>query len=182
MEFRPTPLAGAFLVLPERHEDHRGFFARTFCREEFAEHGLATTFAQCNISYNQAKGTLRGMHFQKAPFGEAKLVRCTSGGILDVIVDVRRGSPTHLMYYSAELTADNRAALYVPKGFAHGFLTLAPETEVFYQMSDPFVPGHDRGLRWNDPAIGISWPFEPSVILERDANYPDYSPEADYVG
>ncbi len=169
------------MVLPQRHEDHRGFFARTYCADEFREHKLHDRFAQCNISFNRARGTLRGMHFQEAPYGEAKLVRCTSGAVLDVIVDVRRNSPTHLAHFAVELTAENRVALYVPKGFAHGFLTLAPDTEVFYQMSDPFAPGHDRGLRWDDPAIGIEWPFAPNVIADRDANYPDYTPGVDYV-
>ena len=175
MIFTKTNLAGAFVIAIERLEDERGFFARTFCQNEFREHGLNPNLAQCNISYNKTKGTLRGMHFQVTPHQEAKLVRCTQGAIRDVIVDVRPDSPTYLNHFSVELTADAHKALYVPEGFAHGFLTLEPDTNVFYQMSEIYAPGFGRRFRWNDPAFGIAWGGEVEVISERDANYPDYS-------
>lgn len=175
MIFRPTPLAGAFLVAPERHEDERGFFARTFCRQEFAAHGLEPAVVQCSVSYNRAAGTLRGMHYQAAPRREAKLVRCTRGAIFDAIVDLRPDSPTYGRPFTVELSAEAGEALYVPPEFAHGFQTLAPETEVFYQMSEAYSPGFDRGFRWNDPAVRIAWPLPVAVISERDRALPSFA-------
>lgn len=175
MIFKETNLQGAFIIEIQRIEDKRGFFARTFCQNEFREHGLNPNLAQCNISYNKAQGTLRGMHFQAAPHQEAKLVRCTQGAIRDVIVDIRPDSPTYLKHFSVDLTAEVHNALYVPEGFAHGFLTLEPDTYVFYQMSEFHAPGFARGFRWDDTAFGIEWGGEIKSISERDANYPDYS-------
>lgn len=174
MIFRQTPLAGAFLVDLERHTDERGFFARTFCEREFAAHGLATRFPQANTSWNRHTGTLRGMHWQAAPHAEAKLVRCTSGAVFDVIVDLRRSSPTRLAWFAAELSAENRTALYIPEGFAHGFLTLADDTEVSYLMSASYAPEAARGLRYDDPRLAIRWPSAPQVVSERDRTYPDF--------
>ncbi len=176
MKFITTELEGAFIVQPERIHDSRGFFARAYCREEFEAHGLASNFAQCNISFNTMHGTLRGMHYQVAPHEEAKLVRCTMGAIYDAIIDLRRSSITFLRWIGVELSATNRCMLYVPEGFAHGFLTLANGTEVFYQVSEPYKPTSERGIRWNDPTFGILWPAEPSVISQKDTNYPDFLP------
>jgi dTDP-4-dehydrorhamnose 3,5-epimerase len=162
------------VIEPERREDDRGFFARTFCEKEFAEHGLETRVAQCNISFNRRKGTLRGMHYQAAPFEEAKLVRCTMGAIFDAIIDLRPASPTFKKSFGVELTALNRRILYIPRDFAHGFQTLADDTEVFYQMAQVYSAEHARGVRWNDPAFGISWPPDERTINERDKNYPDF--------
>lgn len=174
MRFVPTPLAGAYLIEPEPLSDARGFFARSFCAHEFAEHGLNARPAQCNISYNTKRGTLRGMHFQRAPHAEAKLVRCTAGSIYDVIIDLRRDSPTFRQWAGFELTADNRSALYIPEGFAHGFQTLADDAEVFYQMFDFFEPGSAGGVRWDDPAFGIAWPLGDPILSDKDRAYPDY--------
>jgi dTDP-4-dehydrorhamnose 3,5-epimerase len=176
MIFKETDLAGAFLIEPERLEDERGFFARTFDRAIFKERGLVPDIVQCNVSFNRWKGTLRGMHYQTLPFAEDKLVRCTRGAIHDVIVDLRPDSPTYLWHIALCLTAENREMVYVPKGFAHGFLTLVDDTEVSYQMSVPYSPEHARGIRWNDPAVGITWPAEIRVISERDRTLPDYEP------
>lgn len=175
MIFSPTPLAGACVLEIEPHRDERGFFARTFCTAEMAAHGLDAATAQCSFSFNSRAGTLRGMHFQAAPHEEAKLVRCTAGAIFDAIVDVREASPTRGQWFGIELTARNHRALFVPRGFAHGFLTLADDTEVFYQISESFAPGFGRGFRWNDPAVAIAWPSQPAVISERDAAYPALS-------
>jgi len=177
MIFKKTNLEGAFIVEIQRLEDGRGFFARSFCQREFQEHGLNPNLAQCNISFNKVKGTLRGMHFQVAPHEEAKLVRCTQGAIHDVIIDLRPDSPNYMHHFAIDLTAEAHNALYVPEGFAHGFLTLAPETCVFYQMSEFYAPGYARGFRWNDPAFNLKWPVEIEMISERDANYPDFSTE-----
>lgn len=176
MIFTPAPLAGVQVIDPERQEDDRGFFARSFCAEEFARHGLDPACAQCNISFNRRRGTLRGMHFQAPPHAEAKLVRCTRGALYDVAVDLRPDSPTRGRWFGIELTADNRRLLYVPRGFAHGFLTLADDTEVFYQMSASFVPGAGRGVRFDDPAFGILWPIPVDIISERDRTYPPFDP------
>jgi dTDP-4-dehydrorhamnose 3,5-epimerase len=175
MIFTKTNLEGVFVIELQKLQDERGFFARSFCQREFQEHGLNPNLAQCNISYNKKKGTLRGMHFQAAPFQEAKLVRCTQGAIHDVIIDIRPDSPTYTEYIAVNLDADKQNALYVPEGFAHGFLTLEPETYVFYQMSEFYAPGYARGFRWNDPIFNIEWPAEINMISERDASYPDYS-------
>ena len=174
MRFIETPLAGAYVIEAERFEDERGFFVRTFCEREFAERGLNPRVAQTNLSYNERRGTLRGMHYQKAPHAEAKLVRCTMGAIHDVIIDLRPDSATYTDHLAVRLDADNRTMLYIPEGFAHGFLTLADRTEVAYQMSTPYSPGHGAGVRWNDPAFGIAWPEPVRVIIERDRAYPDY--------
>ena len=175
MIFAETPLAGAFVIDVEPREDERGFFARAWCRDEFAEQGLSTDVVQCNVSFNHHQGTLRGMHYQVAPHAEVKLVRCTRGAIYDVIVDLRPDSPTHTRWLGVELTAENRRALYIPEGFAHGYQTLADGTETFYQVSAFWAPEAERGVRWDDPAFGIAWPDPPGerVISERDATYPD---------
>lgn len=172
MQFRPLSIAGAMVVDVERREDPRGFFARSFCCDEFAAHGLPPVFVQCNISWNARRGTLRGMHFQRAPSREGKLVRCTAGAILDVVVDLRPDSPTYRRWEGVELTAANRRALYIPPGLAHGFQTLVDDTEVFYQMTDMFAPDLADGVRWNDPAFGIEWPVADPILSERDAAYP----------
>jgi len=171
--FEDTGLAGALVIEPERLEDSRGFFARTFCAREFAERGLASRFVQSSVSFNARAGTLRGMHFQVPPHREVKLVRCTAGAVWDAIVDLRSGSPTRLRWFGTDLSAENRRLLYIPEGFAHGFITLAPNSEVFYEMSEFYAPQAARGLRWNDPALGIAWPAAPQVIAERDASYAD---------
>jgi dTDP-4-dehydrorhamnose 3,5-epimerase len=174
MIFRATPLLGAFLVELDPHVDQRGLFARSFCEREFAEHGLATRYPQGNVSWNRSRGTLRGMHWQAAPRAEAKLVRCTAGAIYDVIVDLRRGSPSCLRWFAVELSARNRNALYVPEGFAHGFLTLADETEVSYWMSESHAPEAARGLRFDDPRLAIAWPTDPTEVSERDLGHPHF--------
>ena len=162
------------MIEPERREDHRGFFARTFCEREFAAHGLNPRVVQCNISFNRLKGSLRGMHFQAAPYSEAKLVRCTAGSIHDVIIDLRPSSPAFKKHFGLELSARNRRMLYIPEEFAHGFQTLEDDTEVFYQMSQFYSAEHSRGVRWDDPAFGISWPPGERIIIERDRTYPDF--------
>lgn len=172
MKFLPTPLAGAYVVELERIEDERGFFARSFCQDEFRKQGLKTAIAQCNVSWNRKRGTLRGLHYQAAPHEEAKVVHCTRGAVWDVIVDLRTGSPTRLRWHAQELNADNRFALYVPQGFAHGFQTLADGTEVLYQMSESYHPDLARGLRWDDPRLGIRWPLPEPTLSERDRSYP----------
>ena len=155
-----------------RIEDERGFFARSFCADEFSAQALSGAMSQCSVSFNTRKGTLRGLHFQAAPHAEEKLVRCTAGAIFDVIVDVRTDSPTYRRWFGTELSASNHRALYIPQGFAHGFISLADDAEVFYMISVPYAAGFARGLRWDDPALGIEWPMEPSVISARDAAYP----------
>jgi len=166
-------------VVAEPIGDERGWFARTFDAEAFAAHGLEPAVVQCNVSYNARAGTLRGMHFQREPHGEDKLVRCQRGALFDVIVDLRPGSPTRGRWFGVELTPDNGRSLFIPKGLAHGFQTLADDTEVHYQMSTPYVPGAGDGVRWDDPAFGIEWPDAPPggrIISERDAAYPDFAP------
>jgi len=172
VKFEPTNLAGVFVVEISPQTDERGFFARTFCGDEFAAHGLNPAVAQCSISFNAKARTLRGMHFQAAPHAEDKLIRCTSGAIFDVLVDIRPESPSYGKWFGTELNATNRRALFAPKGTAHGFLTLADATEVFYMISTPFAAGFGRGFRWDDPEIGIEWLARPEVISERDAAYP----------
>ena len=176
MIFRETGLEGAFVVEPELMEDERGFFARAWCQREFEVHGLRIGWVQGNISGNYRAGTLRGMHYQAAPHGEIKLVRCTSGSLYDVIVDLRPGSPTYLKHMSVELSSRNRKMLYIPEGVAHGFQTLEDSTEVFYLMSALYAPEYARGVRWNDPVFGIQWPPAVRIISARDQNYPDYRP------
>ena len=175
MKFTETPLSGAFLIEPERRSDERGFFSRVFCRDEFTAHGLDWAVTQCNVSFNPKKATLRGMHYQVAPYQEVKLVRCTMGTIFDVIVDLRRESRSLGNWFGLELSAENRLMLYVPKGFAHGYLTLADNTEVFYQVSESYSPESERGARWNDPAFGISWPSQPELISDKDREHPTFS-------
>jgi dTDP-4-dehydrorhamnose 3,5-epimerase len=172
MIFNELALAGAYTIEMNRLEDERGFFARSFCAQEFAAHGLPASMPQCSISFNSRRATLRGMHFQADPHAEDKLVRCTAGAIFDVIVDLRADSPTRRHWFGTELTAENRRSMFVPKGFAHGFITLHDETEVLYMISAPHAPGFDRGVRWNDPALAIAWPIEPVHIAARDAAYP----------
>ena len=172
--FTEARLKGAFLIEPERLEDERGFFARTWCQQEFAEHNLNPNLVQCSISFNKTKGTLRGMHFQDPPFEETKLVRCTMGEIYDVIVDLRRDSATFKEWFATQLSAANRMMLYIPPGFAHGFQTLQDDSEVFYQMSEFYSPQHARGLRWDDPAFSIDWPNARRTISERDQSFPSF--------
>ena len=174
MVFRETKLKGAFIIEPDRMEDERGFFARTFCVEEFKAHGLNLRFVQCSISFNKKKGTLRGMHYQVAPYNEVKLVRCTMGAIYDVIIDLRPGSSTFKQWIAVELTAENRKMLYIPEGFAHGFQILEDNTEVFYQMSEFYHPKRARGIRWNAPAFGITWPLSDPIMSEKDRGSPDF--------
>lgn len=174
MIFTETKLEGAFVITPEKLEDERGFFARTWCAREFQERGLEPGLAQCSISFNEKKGTLRGMHYQVAPYEETKIVRCTRGAMYDVILDLRTDSPTYKHWLGMELTADNHQMLYIPEGFAHGFQTLCERTEVFYQISESYVPDAAAGIRWNDPAFGIEWPLEISAISERDANFANF--------
>ena len=177
MIFTETELAGAFTIDLEPHADERGFFARAWCENEFEQHALSTEVVQCSIAYNHAKSTLRGMHYQAAPHAEVKLVRCTRGGVYDVIVDLRPDSPTYLHWIGVELTAENRRTLYVPEGFAHGYQTLADETETYYQVSAFYEPAAQRGVRWDDPAFGIEWPpAERRIIAEKDRAWPDYEP------
>lgn len=175
MTFHETRLQKTFEIHMEPHQDERGFFARAWCRQEFLEHGLNPDLAQCSVSFNKRKGTLRGLHYQAQPFEEAKLVRCTRGAIFDVVVDLRTGSPTFGNWVAATLTADNRHMMYVPEGCAHGFLTLEDATEVFYQISQVYSPESARGVRWDDPAFRIVWPEKVEVISERDRSYPDFS-------
>ncbi len=172
MRFVPTPFEGAFIIELELLEDERGYFARTFCQNEFQARGAAPVVAQCNISFNRRRGTLRGLHYQAKPHEEAKLVRCTRGAIWDVIVDLRGGSATLFHWFAAELTADNLRALYAPPGFAHGFQTLADDSEVLYQMSEFYHPESARGVRWDDPVIGITWPIRDPVLSLNDRSYP----------
>jgi len=172
MIFQETPLAGAFVIDPERITDGRGYFARTWCVAEFAAHGLSTALVQCNTSFNTQRGTLRGMHFQIDPHPEIKLVRCTRGGIFDVIVDLRPDSPTCHRWVGVELSPENGRLLYIPAGFAHGFQTLHDATEVAYQMSEFFHPESARGVRWNDPKLAITWPLAAVNLSEKDRQYP----------
>lgn len=175
MIFHETGLSGAYLVELERRIDERGFFARSWCQREFAEQGLNSNLVQCNISFNKVRGTLRGLHFQVAPSEEAKLVRCTQGAIFDVIIDLRMNSPSFAKHYGVQLDAENRLMLFVPEGFAHGFQTIRDATEVFYQMSEFYVPeAAPTGVRWNDPAFGIEWPIADPVMNERDRSWADF--------
>ena len=172
MQFLETSIPGTFTIEIEPARDERGFFARSFDEEEFRAHGLDPHVAQCGISFNARRGTLRGMHFQAAPHQEAKLVRCTAGAVYDVVLDLRPGSPSYRRWQALELTPRKLRMLYIPPGCAHGFMTLTDDAEVFYQISAAHVPDAARGVRWNDPAFGIDWPGEPSVIAPRDAEWP----------
>ena len=175
MIFTATTVAGAWLLDLEPLADERGFFARTFCARELAGHGLDVRVAQCSIAWNRERGTIRGLHYQAPPHGEAKLVRCTRGAIHDVVVDLRPASPTFRRHLAVELSAENHRQLYVPPGCAHGYQTLAADSEVSYQMSEAYEPGAGRGVRWDDPAFGVDWPLPVTVISERDRSYPDFA-------
>ncbi len=172
MIFTESPLPGAFLVDMAPLADERGFFARVYCAEEFAARGLQCGWQQCSVSANSRKGTLRGLHYQKAPHEEHKLVRCTAGAIFDVIVDIRPGSPNYRRWFGTQLTAQNHRSLFIPPGFAHGFITLSDDAEVYYMISVRHAPEHAQGFRWDDPAFAIQWPAAPHVISPRDAAYP----------
>ncbi|MCG7853997.1 MAG: dTDP-4-dehydrorhamnose 3,5-epimerase [Methanosarcinaceae archaeon] len=175
MIFKESHLKGAFVIELEKIEDNRGFFARAWCKREFEAHGLNSRLVQCNLSFNRYRGTIRGMHYQETPYQEAKLVRCTSGAVFDVIIDLRRESPTYLEWIGVELTAENRKMLYVPENFAHGYQTLEENTEVFYQVSQFYSPESERGVRWDDPAIGIEWRVSDNLMIsEKDKSRPDY--------
>lgn len=176
MRFQETPLAGAYLVDLERRGDERGFFARAFCRDEFRAHGLVADFVQVNNSLSAAKGTLRGMHYQLPPSAETKLVRCLRGALWDAILDLRPDSTSFGRWFGAELTAENRSMMYVPKGFAHGFVTLTDDTEVLYFVDSCYAPDRERGVRWNDPRFGIRWPLPPVVVSEKDQGQRDFDP------
>ncbi|MGH9502225.1 MAG: dTDP-4-dehydrorhamnose 3,5-epimerase [Terriglobales bacterium] len=175
MIFSAIKLKGAFIIQPEKREDERGFFARSWCNNEFGEHGLNPNIVQCNISFNKKKGTLRGMHYQTAPRAEAKLVRCTAGALYDVIIDLRPGSTTYKQHVAEVLSAENYKMLYAPEGFAHGFQTLEDNTEIFYQMSESYSPELALGVRYNDPAFGIEWRIANPIMTDRDRNYPDFT-------
>ena len=179
MIFSESPLPGAYLIDISRSEDERGFFARSFCAEEFTARGLAAHFPQCSVSFNARKGTLRGLHFQTAPHDEEKLVRCTGGAIFDVIADLRPDSPGHRHWFGIELSASNHRSLYIPKGFAHGFMSLTDDAEILYMISVPHAPGFAAGLRWNDPVLAIRWPATPTVISARDAAFPLLAPTSE---
>jgi dTDP-4-dehydrorhamnose 3,5-epimerase len=177
MIFRPTEIDGAYLIDLDKREDHRGFFARTWCQEEFESLGLKVRWVQANLSYTAKKGTLRGMHYQTAPSREAKLVRCTRGAIYDAIIDLRQDSTTCGQCFGVELSAANYRSLYVPEGCAHGFLALEDDTEISYQMSAIYRPELERGVRYNDPAFAIDWPIEVCMVSEKDRRWPDYRPQ-----
>lgn len=172
MIFTETKLSGAFIIDLEKRGDSRGFFARSFCQDEFERHGLVNKVVQTNVSLSKHQGTLRGMHYQEAPYAETKLVRCTQGAIYDVIVDIRPESPTFKQWIGVELSSSNHRMLFVPQNFAHGFITLMDDSEVTYQVSQVYHPGSERGLRYNDPALGIIWPREVNVISDKDASWP----------
>lgn len=177
MRFVDTPLKDAVVVELEKLEDERGYFARTWCVREFGAHGLDEHLVQCSTSFNVVRGTIRGLHYQVAPHAETKLVRCTRGAIFDVIADIRPSSPTFLQWFGVELTADNGKMLYIPKGFVHGFQTLEQNSEVFYQMNEFYEPSAARGLRWNDPLLGVRWPLDVQVMSPKDRGYPDSTRE-----
>lgn len=177
MIFHKTPLAGAYLIELEKKGDERGFFARAFCQKEFAAHDLVTTFVQVNNSLTGRKGTLRGMHYQLPPHAETKLVRCIRGSLYDLILDLRPGSPTFGQSYGAELSAENRLMMYVPRGFGHGFMTLSDDAEAFYFVDAFYAPESERGVRWNDPRFALQWPMPPTVISDKDRAHRDFDPQ-----
>jgi dTDP-4-dehydrorhamnose 3,5-epimerase len=179
MKFTESPLPGVFVVDMAPHQDERGFFARAYCSEEFTAQGLGIEMRQCSVSYNLKKGTLRGLHYQRAPHEEHKLVRCTAGAIFDVVVDIRPQSASYRRWFGETLTAQNHRSVFIPPGFAHGFVTLCDETEVYYMISVSHAPEYSRGYRWNDPAFGIEWPGVPSTISQRDAHFPLLGASAD---
>jgi dTDP-4-dehydrorhamnose 3,5-epimerase len=175
MEFKDTNISGLYTIDLEKIEDERGFFARAFCKAEFDNMGIESNVVQANMSFNKVAGTIRGMHYQKSPYQETKFIRCLNGSIYDVVVDLRKDSPTYLQSFGIELTSKNKTALFVPKDFAHGFITLQDNTEVMYLVSQTYVPGAEEGIRWNDPLFAIKWPMEPTEISSKDANWDDYS-------
>ncbi len=175
MIFQETRIKGAFIIKPDLLTDSRGFFARSFCKEELSMHGMDVSIVQCNISYNSKKGTLRGMHYQAEPYEEGKIVSCTKGSIYDVILDLRKDSATYRTWVAAELSETNYAMVYIPEGCAHGFQTLEDDSTVFYQMTEVYHPECSRGVRWDDPLFGIAWPLDKKIISERDQSFPDYS-------
>ena len=175
MTFSETTLKGAYIIGIEKLEDHRGFNARAVCQKEFIAKGLTSQFVQANILFNWKKGTLRGFHYQSPPCAETKLFRCIRGAVFDVIIDLRPDSPTYKKWFGVELTADNYKMLYLPGNFAQGFITLADDTELFYQVSEFYSPGHERGIRYNDPAFGVSWPISVEVISEKDKEWSNYT-------
>lgn len=175
MQFTPSRIPGAWVIDISPIRDERGFFAMTWLPEEFRKRGIEPVLAQCNLAFNHTRGTLRGMHFQKHPHAQAKIVRATRGALLDVIVDVRPESPSYRQWDAVELTADNRRMLYIPEGIAHGYLTLTDGTEAYYHASSPWVPQAESGIRWNDPAVAINWPFAPVLISERDLSWPPFT-------
>lgn len=176
MKFLNTPLKGAYTIELEKRGDDRGFFARLYCSDEFEQQGLLSSFVQINNSLTAKQGTLRGMHYQLTPSAEVKIVRCVRGALYDVILDIRPDSPTYGKWFGDTLSAENRTMMYVPKGFAHGFMTLEPDTEAFYLVSDVYAPDHERGIRYDDPKFGIEWPMNPIEISDKDQNWPDFEP------
>ena len=177
MIFTETKLQGVYIIDLKKIEDDRGFFARAYCQKEFAEHGIELNWAQANLANSKERGTLRGLHYQKTPFAEAKLMRCIRGAIYDVIVDLRPDSPSYMQWLGVELTAENRRALFIPEGFAHGYLVLEDDSDTFYPTSQFYTPEAEAGVRWNDPAFGIEWPFTNDLIItEKDQSWPDYEP------
>lgn len=172
MKFIKTPLEGAYVVELEKREDERGFFARAFCVDEFAEHGLKTEIKQSNLSGSVHKGTTRGLHYQVAPMAEVKFIRCIKGSVFDVLVDMRPESPTYKQWFGLELTEENQTAIYIPEGFAHGHQTLKDNSQIMYLTTQVYSPEHERGIRWNDPAIGVQWPLEPTVVSDKDQSWP----------
>ena len=175
MRFEETSLPGVFVIELDRHADDRGWFARGWCRKEFAAHGLSTELAQCNLSHNTKRGTLRGIHWQSEPHGEAKVIRCVAGSAFDVAIDLRPESPTYLSHFSTEISAANNRAVFLPEGIAHGFQSLCDETTLFYQMSCPYVLAAASGLRWNDPTFNIDWPIADPIMSDRDQNLPEFN-------
>ena len=174
MTFTETPLRGAFIIDIVALKDERGFFARTWSADELTKRGLDATVVQCNVAFNPVKGTLRGMHFQRAPYDEVKIIRCTSGALYDVIVDLRPDSPTFRQWTSVEIDAASRRMLYIPKGMAHGYITLTDDVEAYYHVSAPYTPECAGGVAWDDPAFGIKWPFAPTLMSDRDRNWPRF--------
>ena len=176
MIFRETKFDGAFIIEPEKHADERGFFARAFCQKELNSLGLNSIFVQANIGFSSIKGTLRGIHYQTKPYQEAKLIRCTNGILFDVIVDLRKDSRTYCQWLGIELNAENHTAIYMPEGFAHGYLTLKNDTEIFYMVSQFYEPNFERGIRWDDPTFNIDWPDIPDMVIsDKDKCWPDYA-------
>lgn len=174
MIFTETRIKGAYIIEIEKIEDKRGFFGRSWCTNEFEEHGLNPNICQANVSFSKKKGTLRGMHYQKAPYQEVKIVQCTRGSIFDVIIDLRKNSPTYKEWIGVELTQDSYQMLYIPEDFAHGFITMEDHCVVSYLMTHLYTPGSAAGIRWNDPAFNIQWPFEPTILSEKDKSFPDF--------